>query len=336
MRKKMIGILCLFTILFVTGCAPKKTISDVKIGVSFGVGNAQRWANEEQYMIDRAAELGVQIETRLNKTDTPKTQVEDCKEMIDSGIDVLIFTPRDANNVEEILSYAASKDVKVVNYARAVLKQKVDLFIGYDSDKIGQMMGQYISEMVYEGDYIILSGDENDNNAKLLYDGVMRYIDPIKDSIHILYDGPVAGWSTDTAKDIVRNVVRENGNQVDAILAPNDKIADACIQVLQELGVQQHVVITGMDAELIAAKHIVNGKQDMTIYMDLQQLANTAIDEAVHMAMNEDVIVNAEFDNQSGQMIRANLINGKIVTAKNLDSVLIDSGYLDKDAVYGN
>ena len=95
---------CLGSLLLVatllSGCSTKEDA--VKIGVSFGVGSASRWPLEQGYMEERAKELGDEIEVRLNTTDTPKTQQEDCFEMIDSGIDVLILTPRDVNKTEEI------------------------------------------------------------------------------------------------------------------------------------------------------------------------------------------------------------------------------------------
>lgn len=329
-----IGVIC--SLLFMSGCSQSKNKEDIKIGVSFGVGEAIRWENEAKYMSEEAEALGIQLEVRLNKTDKPKTQLEDCKEMIDNGIDVLILTPRDASKTSEILAYAKEHEVKVISYARVVLNDSVDLFVGYDSDKIGRTMGQYLTEMVYQGNYIILRGDEKDNNANLLYNGSMRYINEIADNINIILDAPVPGWSVDEAKNLVRQALADNDNQVDAILAPNDKIADGCIQVLDELGITNPVVITGMDAELTAAKHILDGKQSMTIYMDLRELAKTAVTEAYHMAIGETVNVNGEFDNNSEKPINANLINGKIVTDKNLEEVLVDSGYISKDDLYGN
>lgn len=287
-------------------------------------------------MEERAKELGDEIEVRLNTTDTPKTQQEDCFEMIDNGIDVLILTPRDVNNTKEILDYAKKKNVKVVNYARVVLGDNVDLFVGYDSGRIGQSMGQYLSEKVYEGDYIILRGDSGDHNATLLYEGAMRYIDPIRGNINILMDEAVPGWSADTAKEIVKNAVAQNGNRVNAILAPNDKLAGACADALTELGVTTPVVITGMDAELDAVKRIVGGRQDMTVYMDLKDLARKAVEEADKMGRNQEVDVNADFNNQGESTVASYLINGQVVTKQNIDKILIDNGYYTKEAVYGN
>lgn len=335
MIKRIASLLCAGLLLLgaLSSCGTGK--KPVKIGVSFGVGAASRWDSEAAYMEERAKELGVEIEVRLNRTDEPKTQQEDCFELIDSGISVLLLTPRDVTKVSEILAYAKEKKVPVISYARVVLGQQVDLFVGYDSNRIGQDLGRYLSEMVYEGDYLILHGDAGDSNATLLGEGAMRYIETLGDSINIIADEAVPGWSPDEAKKIVMDAVSKNGNHVDAILAPNDKIAGACAEALQELGVTAHVAITGMDAELDAVKRIVAGTQDVTMYLDLKELATTAIDEAVKLARGEKANVNAPFDNQSGSTIDANLITGKLITRENIDSLLIDSGYFTHEQVYG-
>lgn len=335
-RKITIAVL---TVLFVAAAtimfhrADEK--KDVKIGVSIGVGNAIRWENEKRYMEARAKELGANIEVRLNKTNTPKTQQEDCREMIDKGIDVLILTPRSVANVDNILEYAKSKNVPVICYARVVLGKKIDLFVGYDSARIGQKMGQYISEAVYKGDYILLRGDSGDNNAALLYEGAMRYISQIRSDINIILDCAVPGWSPSEAKRMVKEAISANGNRIDAILSPNDKIAEACAEALEELGIKNHVAITGMDAELEAVRRIVKGRQDVTFYMALKELSATAVNEAFHMARGEKVNVNADFDNHSGGTVPSNLITGQLVTKENLNKVLIDSGYFTKEEVYG-
>lgn len=334
MKRLLCGMFCMgLLVCLMSGCTKKD--DKVKIGVSFGVGAALRWESEKTYMEERAKDLGVDIEVRLNKTDEPLTQEEDCKEMIDQGIDVLILTPRDVTKVSGILAYAKEHDVDVVSYARVVTGDGVDLFVGYDSEKIGLTLGQYLTEEVYKGDYIILRGDENDQNAKLLYDGSMREIDTIKQNINFLLDSAVKGWDPAVAKELVKEAVTKNNNQVDAILAPNDKIAGACAEALTELGVKQPVVITGMDAELEAVKRILNGKQSVTIYMDLRLLSSTAVEEAVHLAKGEKVTTNAKFRNSDDSEVDANLINGFLITDKNVDKILIDSGNFTKEQVYG-
>lgn len=306
-----------------------------KIGVSMGVGPAARWAREKVYMEERAKELGVDIEVRLNTTDKPKTQKEDCIELIDSGVDVLIITPRNVNEVGEILAYAKKKKVPIIAYARLIIKDKFDLFVGYDSWRIGQRLGQYLTEMVYKGDYIILRGDQNDFNALLLYDGAMDSINKIKNNINVIIDTSIHKWSPDEAYEIVKKAVAANDNHVDAILAPNDKIAEASRRAIDELGVKSQVIITGMDAELEAVKRIVDGKQSCTIYMDLKELAETAVNEACNIAKGIPINLNGDFDNKSGSLIPANLITGQLVTKENIKRILIDNGYFKSEDIYG-
>lgn len=334
MIKRAILFLFLVSLLIgLTGCGDSN--KKVKIGVSLGVGPASRWESEKKHMEERAQEIGADIEVRLNKTDKPKTQKEDCLEMIDKGINVLLITPRDVNNVGDIVAYAKSKNVKVISYARVVLGEKVDLFVGYDSNRIGQGLGQHLTEMVYKGNYILLSGDPNDHNADLLYNGAMRYIEPIKNDINIILDTPVPDWSPVKAKALVITALQANGNKVDAILAPNDKIAGACAEALAELNITNHVVITGMDCELEALQRIVTDKQDVTNYMDLREVATAAIDEAYNLATNKPVDVNAKFDNNTPTGIDAKLIAGKLITKANIDKVIIDGGIFSKEEVYG-
>lgn len=335
MWRKVINITTVICLTFVvSGCMKRDTT--VKIGVSLGVGAATRWEKEAMVMERRAEELGAEMELRLNRTDEPLTQEEDCKEMIDRGIDVLIITPRNVNDVGAIVDYAKEKNVKVISYSRLITGKKIDLYIGYDSNKIGQMLGQYLSETVDKGDYIILQGDPGDYNSELLYQGAMRYINMNKDTIRTILDAPVVDWNVDEAKTMVKNAIAENGGNVDAIMAPNDKIAGACAQALAESGITKQVPITGMDAEIEAIRRIVEGSQGVTVYMNLDELASTAVNEAVHMAKNETVESNGKYDNHSGEEIDANLLTGKLITDKNIDKLLIDTGYVTREQVYGS
>lgn len=334
MPKRWLSCLCaLLLLLSLNGCEDESR--KVKIGVSISVGGAARWQKDMAFMEKRAKELGADIELRLNLPDSPKTQTEDCLEMLSNGIDVLILTPSNVHKVDQLLTYAKQKGVKVVSYARAAAGGNVDLFVGYDCYKIGQSMGQHLSEKIYRGDIILLKGDENDFNTPLLYYGAMKYIKPLIESgdLKPILDVYVPKWSPAEAKRLVKEAVAANGNRVDAIFASNDRLAGAGAEALKELGVGNHVVITGMDAELAAVKRIIAGTQDATVYMDLKELAYAAVDEAYNIATEKRVNVNSELGNSTDK-INAFLINGKVVTRENIDKVLIEPGHFTKEEVY--
>lgn len=335
---KKLLLLCTFitlTVVFLIGCRGKNTIP--KIGVSLGVGASPRWAKEKLYMEERAKELGAEIEVCLSSTKDRKTQKEVCIELIDSGIDVLIIRPKDTVGMDEVISYAKKNNVKIINYAGLIDREDIDLFVGYDCTYIGQEMGKYLSELVFKGDYIVLSGDPDDKYvSSFLYNGAMRYIEPLKNDINIILDTSIPKWNPEEAKKLVKEAIIKNNNKIDAILAPNDGIAGVCSEVIAELGITTPVVITGMDAQLEAVKRIIAGTQSSTIYMDGKVLAETAINEAYNMARGEKINYNDTLDNGSEKPIPASLIIGRLVIKENLDKILIDSKYYTKEEVYGS
>lgn len=332
---------CLFMALCLAlglaGCGSAgSTAKKVKIGVSLGARTATRWANDKQFLEERAAEVGADIEVRLNTLESTETQKQDCFDLIDSGIDVLILTLRDVADAQEVLQYAADHKVKVLCYSRCVMGLPVDFYVGFDTNKMGQSIGLYLSESVYQGDYIILKGDVDDFNTPLQYAGSMKYLQPLIDngSIRVLLDEYVPGWSPEEAKKLVTQALLANDKKVDAILAPNDKIAGACREVLTELSITTPVFIAGMDAELDAARRIVSGEQSITLMMNLKEVAYTAVDTACNMAQNKPLSSNTAFENGSGTPINAYLINGQVVTPENMDRVLIDGGIYPREEIY--
>ena len=335
MLKKWLSCICAAILLLgLGGCEDNSR--KVKIGVSIGAGGAARWQKDMAFMQERAKALGADIELRLNLPDSSKTQAEDCLEMLSDGIDVLIITPNNTRKVDDVLMYAKQKNTKVVSYARAVMGGSVDLFVGYDCYKIGQNMGQHLTEKVYHGDIIVLKGDVNDFNTPFLYYGAMKYIKPLIENgkLNMVLDAYVPKWSPAEAKKLVKEAVAANGNRIDAIFASNDRLAGAAAEALEELHVTNHAVITGMDAELAAIKRILAGTQDATIYMDLRELAYAAVDEAYNLATKKKVNVNSELGNDGSNKINAFLINGKVVTRENINKVLIEPGHFTKEDIY--
>ena len=98
---------CIFLVLMcVSGCddAPKP-----KIGISFGVGEAKRWPARRATW-RKGSGTGDGSGNPFQQGRCSQTQMQDCFELIDSGISVLILIPRDARKANEILAYAKKKE----------------------------------------------------------------------------------------------------------------------------------------------------------------------------------------------------------------------------------
>ncbi len=337
MKKVSFILLILVVAALSASCSSGNKDKKVKIGVSIAVLNAERWEKDVAKMQETADELGVELVVTMSHA-TPEQQYDECKALIEQDIDVLIVTPRDAHQASEIVKLAHSKNVKVISYDRIILYEPVDLVVTFDSYKVGEMQGKYLVELVDKGNYVVLAGDEKDYNSSLFLNGAMSYIQPLADAgdINIVSKEYVEGWSPDNAKAIMQEALKENGNNIQAVLAPNDKLAGGCIQALAEVGLAGKVPVTGMDADISAVKRILNGKtQDVTIFKDIRVLAKTAIEQAVKLGKGEKIDDNATLDTFCQSPVISVFVEPQLVTEKNIDRVLIESKYFTKEEVYG-
>ncbi len=316
-----------------TGC--KKANSQLSIGVSIAVLNAERWKKDIAYMTKYAEELGVKIETQLSDQD-PEHQLEICRDMIDRGIDVLILTPANATQAADIVKLAHQNKVKVISYDRVVLNEAVDLVITFDGIKVGELQGKFLAETADSGNYIVFSGDKDDFNASIYLQGAMEYLQPMADSgaINIVAQSDLPKWSPDEAKRIVQETLAAYDNDIQAILAPNDTTARGCIEALTEVGLEGKVAVTGMDANIAAVQRVIDGTQGMTVFKDIRQLAKTAVEQAVKLGKGEKTNENAVLDTNSKSPVLSLYVEPQLVINANLERVLIESGFYTRDEVY--
>jgi len=54
----------------------------------------------------------------------------------------------------------------------------LDFFITFDGDKVGELLAKYAISKVPQGNYVILSGERADDNAKIFRDGALKILQP--------------------------------------------------------------------------------------------------------------------------------------------------------------
>ncbi|MFQ0813615.1 hypothetical protein AVM02_07030 [Brucella anthropi] len=308
-----------------------------RLGISFGVGEAARWPFEMSVMVEHARSLGMAVDTRLNKGNTGKSQENDCDELIDAGATVLIVVPRDPESYRRIARKAHKKGVKVILYARPVHDAGADFYVGYDTYKIGQSLAQEFIARVPHGRIAILKGDPGDINSPALHRGVMRVLKPYIDdgSIEIVADEYVPDWSSETAKKLTMEVMKNNGGRVDGVLAFNDLLAGGAAAAVRALGVDHPVVIVGMDSEIAALRRLVRGEQAATMLLDLKAMAIATADTAHAIMQGKKPAANSWIKGSNGTGLDAYLVNGEVVTKENLDRLIIQTGIQARDTIYG-
>lgn len=307
---------------------------NVKVGLSLPTLQEERWVRDKETMEAAAKKAGIEIAVQVANMDAAKqdSQVEN---LISQGIDILILAPHDAKAAASIVDKAHKAGIKVISYDRLVMGTDVDVYLSFDNVKVGELQGKWLTENLEKGNIVWLSGSPVDNNAKLFKEGAAKYLQPKIDSgdYKVVMEQPVIDWKPDNALKLMENALTANSNNIQGVLAPNDGTAGGCIQALAAQGMAGKVPITGQDAELAAAKRIVEGTQGMTVFKDTRKLGEAAIDTAIKMVKGENIGADQKVNNDKID-VPSILLTPEVVDKSNLDKILIDSGYLKKEDVY--
>lgn len=307
----------------------------IKIGISLPTQQEERWVRDKDAMEEEAKAAGVDVAVQIANMDAAKqdSQVEN---LLSQGIDVLILAPHDAKSAATSVDKAHNAGIKVLSYDRLVMGTDVDVYMSFDNVKVGELQGKWLADNLPKGNIVWLAGAPTDNNATLFKQGAAKYLQPKIDSgdYKVVMEQAVVDWKPDNALKLMENALTANNNNIQGVLAPNDGTAGGCIQALAAQGLAGKIPITGQDSELAAAKRIVEGTQGMTVYKDTRELGKAAIAAAIKMAKGEDPGADQKVNNEKID-VPSILLEAQIVDKANIDKVLIDSGYLKKEDVYG-
>lgn len=343
-RRVAIGLVALLAAGIFSGCARTRPSLESGrapvIGFSLDSLVVERWKRDLDVFTRAARELGAEVVMRVADQD-PVLQAEQVRELVNSGIDVLVIVPNDADRLSDVARYAKRRGVKVLSYDRLVRNALVDLYISFDNEKVGSMMADALLKERPTGSFIIINGAKSDNNAIMLNHGIHAVLDPAVAAgrVRIVAEIWPAEWDSDEIRNdldgVLKSLRSEDNGGVDAVVAGNDMLAEAAIATLSESRMMNGVLVSGQDADLSACQRIAEGTQYATIYKPIERLALKAAGFAVMMARNEPIPTDVMIDDGSGKVpfVRLEPI---LVTRELLDATVIKDGFHTAESVYRN
>lgn len=347
LSKKLIKLICIgaisiFTLSSFVGCSSKgtsgtaSTKKKVKIGLSIDDLRLERWQHDRDLFTAAAEKLGAEVIVQsANGDDT--TQYSQAENLISQGVDVLVIIPHNGQTMAPIVEEAHKSKIKVLAYDRLITNSDLDNYISFDNVKVGELQGKAIVDKVPKGSYFMMGGSPTDNNAKLFRQGQMNIIKPLVDKgdIKIVGDQWAKDWLPEEALKIMENALTANSNKIDAVVASNDSTAGGAIQALASQKLDGKVAISGQDADLAGCQRVVEGKQSMTVYKPIKDLATKAAELSVKMANGEDLATNGTVNNGKKD-VKSLLLTPISVTAENMKDTVIKDDFHKLEEVYKN
>jgi len=304
-RKKLCSILfaaaMIVGMLLQPGCTDStgkshKNGDKITIGLSMAMLKEERWYMDRDDFIAEAQKLGAKVIVDV-ANDNADEQLNQVKDMIGQGIDVLVIIPHDANIAASAVEMARRAGIKVISCDRLVLNANVDLYITFDNVKVGVLQAEAMVKAVPKGNYVIVEGPATDYNSIMIAQGIKSVLNAhIKNGdITVIKDFSTTDWMADEAADGINKLIQD-GARIDAVIAENDSLAGGIINTLSEYHLLQRIPVVGMDADLAACQRVVEGQQLMTVYKPIKQLAMSAAGFAVKMANGEDIGVSGRLN----------------------------------------
>lgn len=149
----------------------------------------------------------------------------------------------------------------------------------------------------------------------------------------------VMSWKTAQTQTDMESVLDSSyahGEKLDAVLTPNDDLAQGVINAIQtkrpdmQPDTASWPIITGQDANEIAISNIHQNLQSMTVFKDVSQLADAVYTMVVEIAQGKKVSgVNSTMNNGSVD-VPSQLLDPLTIDNTNLDEV-VKAGFISQD-----
>lgn len=312
--------------------APAAPAADDKIVVGYSMKTLQeeRWQKELAGCEAAAAELGVEFVYQVANGDA-QTQISQIENMVTQGIDVLMVTCVDMGALTNVLEMAHEEGVKVIIYDNPLSNAYGDAFVGYEDFTNGTLIASILADKGVTGKVALLHGDMT-SGIDLIVEGEKSVLKDL--DVEIVYEQYCQNWAAENGLANAQNCLAEFNNDIAAFVCMNDGIASGAIQALEEVGLAGKVVVTGMDCELTAVQRIAAGTQTSTLYKNSAALSRAAIETAVKLAKGEEIVTEKTVNFSVNDMPHV-IVNSAVITADNIQEVLIDAGAYTHEEVYG-
>ena len=323
-----------------------------RVGVAMPTQSSQRWIQDGANMKEKLEALGYQVDLQYAEDDV-QAQVSQIENMITNGANCLVVASIDSSALVNALAQAKANNIPVIAYDRLLMDtDSVSYYATFDNKGVGTLIGKYVEKQLGlaegKGPYNVefFAGSPDDNNAHFLNDGLFEVLQKYIDNGQLVVPSKQTDfdtictlrWSQETAQRRMEDLISSyytDGKKLDAVISPFDGISYGIAAALEGAGYQvgkNWPLITGQDAELMATKNIISGKQTMTVFKDTRTLADKCVTMVQAVLEGKDPEINDTTSyNNHKLVVPSYLCTPVAVDKNNYQKELVDSGYYKAD-----
>lgn len=327
------------------------------VAIAMPTQSSERWINDGGNMKAKLEALGYEVLLQYAEDD-PQQQVSQIENFVAQQVDCLVIAAVDSGALTTVEAQAKTAGIPIIAYDRLLMDtDAVTYYASFDNKGVGTAIANYIVEAKdLEGaraageSYTVefFMGSPDDNNAKLLHEGVMEVLQPyLDDGTLVCKTGRtsfeetcILRWSQETAQQWCENYLAGfyADEDLDIACSAFDGFAYGIRSALEGAGytADNWPMITGQDAELMAVKNIISGHQTMSIYKDTRLLADKCV-TMVNAVINgtEPEINDTTTYNNNVVTVPSYLCTPVAVDVSNYEEIIVEGGYYTAEQLAG-
>jgi D-xylose transport system substrate-binding protein len=297
-------------------------------------------SKDKPYFEDAVKQLDPSIKVIANNAQgDAAVQLQQAESALTNGAKVIVVSPFTAEAGASIVAKADAAGAKVVAYDGAIEGAVPAAYVSFQNEKVGELQGQYLLDHLAKGATVaFINGDITSAPGRDFKAGAHKVLDPAfaDGRLKLGYESDTPSFDPAKGQAEMEQGLTKLNDKVQAVIAPNDGLANAVITALTARKLNGKVLVTGQDATDPGLQAIVAGNQSMTVYKSIRDEAGAAAKIAVALAKGDSAgaatLTTTTVDNGTGK-VPALLLDPVAVTKDNIADVVIKDGYTTKDKI---
>ena len=315
----MLLIASVLVAFFVSSCG-KETPKYI-IGVS--QCSEDSWRAKLQDELIMATYFNEGVELRFTSAhDDSQLQEKQIDSLVNSGIDLLIVSPNQVDNLTNAIGKAYAKKIPVVLYDRKTNNEQFTAFMGADNYHIGEMLGLYLAgKLGGKGNVVEIGGLKGSSPAQERHDGFANALKKYPEMQIVAYQS--GDWTEASGETAMRMILKEYDGRIDAVYGGNDRMTVGARRVIKEHGMDNgNILYLGVDA-----LPTENG--------GIRQVADSVLTASAIYPTHGDELLQLAIDVLEGKPVpKESFLKSSVVTSQNAKVLLLQHEEVVRQADY--
>ena len=322
------------------GAVAAQDDDEIVVGVSWANFQEPRWALWDKTAIQATLEEAGAKYIEADAQTSSEKQVSDIENLIAQGADALIIIAWEGKALGPAIDAALAEGIPVVGYDRLIEDERV-FYTSFDNVEVGRMQARGVYAAQPTGNYVFIKGSPTDANADFLYGGQLEVLQEAIDAGDIVNVANVYTdeWLDTNAQANLEQILTEQNDDVQAVVASNDGTARGVMAALAGRGLLGTVPVSGQDGDFPNLNAVALGNQTVDVWKDARVLGEVSTKAALELIENGGdlaaVTGAAPFETPEGNTVSSLLIDPIPITQENLQTV-VDAGWIDQDTLCQN